>query len=199
MVISIDPGNQASGVAVICQTDLFNNSLNGFIVENTLLIPEITKHYVKYKPIVVIEDIRYFKGKVSQQVLDTIKFIGELNYRLKCELGLSVEYVTRGQVKKWVFDTFPELSKQRIEKKIAYLDDYGEKKDKKRYRNKDGSLRKATFHWVDDRVTIEAMKRLWNIPTPKPGKRNIYGFSADSWQALAAGSYFLSRFDCKLS
>lgn len=191
MVISIDPGSERSGMAVIYQSALFSNALYGFIVDNERVVDEIKEHYVKYNPIVVIEDIKYFRGKISQQVLDTIKFIGELNYRLSVDLKLTVRYVTRGQVKKWIFEQFPELCREKIDKKIAYLDDYGEKKGKKRYRNKDGNLRKATFHWVDDRVTIMAMKKVWDIPTPKPGKKNIYGFAADSWQALATGSYFL--------
>lgn len=198
MVISIDPGSVESGVAVIYQATLFENPLYGFLIKNESLVDEINKHYVKYNPIIVIEDIRYFKGKVSSQVLETIKFIGELNYRFKRELKLNVQYVTRGKVKKWIFDTYQGICVEYIDKKICYLDDYGERKGRKRYRNKNGELRKATFHWVDDRIVLNVMKRLWNIPTPKPGKKNIYGFAEDSWQALAAGSCFLSQYLDKL-
>jgi hypothetical protein len=92
-----------------------------------------------------------------------------------------------------VFDTHGELCVERINKKIVALDDYGERKDRKRYRNKDGELRKASFHYVDDRIVIAAMKKHWNIPTPKPGKSNALGFSSHSWQALAVGSYYLAK------
>jgi hypothetical protein len=73
------------------------------------------------------------------------------------------------------------------------LDSYGERTGKRRYVNQGGTIRKASFHWVDDRVVIAVMKKFWNIPTPKPGKKNIYGFSEDSWQALACGTYFLDK------
>jgi RNase H-fold protein (predicted Holliday junction resolvase) len=198
MVISIDPGNKRSGVAVIYQANLFENPLYGFNIQNEALVDEINKHYVKYNPIVVIEDIKYFKGKISDEVVETIKFIGELDYRFKRGIGLKTTYVTRGQVKKWVFDSYQEECREYINKKIAYLDDYGERKGRKRYRNKNGELRKATFHWVDDRMVLSVMKKLWSIPTPKPGKKNLYGFSEHSWQALAAGSCFLSRISDKL-
>lgn len=193
MVLSIDPGSKESGIAVIWQSELSGSPLEGFNERNDLIVGKIRKHYVKYNPIVVIEDLRYFPGRISMQVLDTVKFIGELNYRLKVELGLKVEYVTRGKVKKWVFDTFPEECKARIDKKIAYLDAYGEKTGKRRYVNQGGTRRKASFHWVDDRIVIAVMKEFWGIPTPKPGKKNIYGFCDDSWQALASGTYFLNK------
>lgn len=141
---------------------------------------------------VVIEDIRPYSGKLSMQTINTCKFIGELTYRLRNELQASYSLVSRSEVRQWVFLTHTELCVGRINQKIAYLDDYGERTNRKRYRNKNGELRKASFHYVDDRVIIAAMKKHWEIPTPKPGKPNVYGFASHSWQALAAGSHYLA-------
>jgi hypothetical protein len=171
---------------------LEKTEIAGFVIDNNILVDKIKEYYVKYNPTVVIEDIRPYNSMMSMQVIRTCQFIGELKYRLQNELQLKIHMVTRGDVKKWVFTRFPGLCKERIDQKIQYLDDYGERKGKKRYRNKDGELRKATFHWVDDRVVIAAMKEYWKIPTPKPGKKNLYGFSSHSWNALAAGSCFLN-------
>jgi hypothetical protein len=126
------------------------------------------------------------------QVIDTCKFIGELVYRLRSEFK-KAEYVlvTRNQVKKWVFDSFPEISCDRINKRIEYLDGYRTGRGEKGIRKKDGTLRLPSFHWIDDRVCIAAMKKFWDIPTPKPGKKNVYGLSTHSWQALALGTYWI--------
>ena len=195
MVISIDPGESESGVAIMLNGVAAEEpQLVGFIEPNGTLVSKIKEYYVKYNPVVVVEDILPYRHQISKNVISTCKFIGELHYRLTSELSLDVRYFGRGKVKKWIFEAFPALCCDRITKKIAYLDDYGEKNGKKRYRNKDGSIRKPSFHFVDDRVVIAAMKELWNIPTPKPGRKNIYGFSAHSWQALALGSYFIENF-----
>lgn len=201
-VISIDPGSKKSGLSIIMlNTDpLFKTQIAGFNINNEHLVDEIKKHYVKYTSNVVIEDIRPYGLKMSNDVINTCKWIGELSYRLKSEMEAKVEYVTRGSVKKWVFEHFATLCIERINKKIAYLDGYGERKGKKRYRTKEGLLKKPSFHWVDDRIVIAAMKELWKIPTPTPGRKNIYGLSEHSWQALAAGSCFLGGKLCtKLS
>jgi hypothetical protein len=194
-VISIDPGSKRSGLSIIMLNSdpLFKLQIAGFNVDNELIVDEINKHYVKYKSTVVIEDIRPYGLKMSNDVINTCKWIGELNYRLITTFQAPVEYVTRGAVKKWVYEQFTGLCNDRINKKIAYLDDYGDRKGKKRYRTKEGLLKKPSFHWVDDRIVIAAMKELWKIPTPTPGRKNIYGLSEHSWQALAAGSCFLSR------
>lgn len=193
IVISVDPGEKVSGLSIIMlnRESLFKKQLIGFNIDNASLVSKITEYYVKYNCFVVIEDIRPYRQQLTLQLVATCKFIGELNYRLINELKTEIQYITRGQVKKWIFGQFNDVSVEKINKRIAYLDGYGEKRGGKRYRNKDGGIRMASFHWVDDRVVISAMKELWNIPTPKPGKSNMYGFSSHSWQALAVGSCFL--------
>jgi len=192
MVIAVDPGSEQSGIAVIWLENEAVVYLEGFNLENTLIVDKVSKYSNTCAVSVIIEDIVPYRQKVSNQVISTCKFIGELNYRLTSELPVEITYAGRGAVKKWIYEAFPGLCVSRIHQRIRYLDDYGEKNEGKRYRNKDGDLRKPSFHWVDDRVVIAAMKELWGIPTPKPGKKNKYGFSSHSWQALALGSYFLN-------
>lgn len=192
-MISVDPGEKVSGLSIIMLNNvgLFKKQLIGFNIDNSLLLPKIKEYYVKYNCFIVVEDVVPYRQHLSKSLIWTCKAIGELNYRLKTELSVDAQYFSRGKIKKWIFDQFNDVSVGRIEKKIAYLDSYGEKNGKRRQINKDGQLRKASFHWIDDRVVIAAMKELWKIPTPKPGKSNIYGYSKHSWQALAVGSCFL--------
>jgi hypothetical protein len=137
------------------------------------------------------------------QVVNTIQFIGELKYRLKNEVCVDYVMITRGQVKKWVFDNYQEDCMELIDKKISYMDEYGEKKNTmlevtgkkakyRRYKTKDGSLRKATFHWIDDRIVIRVMKKFWKIPEAKKFKKNEHGFKDHSWQALSLIAYYMS-------
>lgn len=187
-IISIDVGNKICGVAIIS-----NNSLEGFNIENEYIIPKLKHLLANNSCIVLIEDIKPYNKRIHQEVIDTCKFIGELTYRVKNELKTNFELVARNDVRRWVFNTFPEECIYKIDKRIAYLDSYGEKKGRRRYRNKNGELRKASFNYVDDRIIISIMKKVWNIPTPKPGKKNIYGFTKHAWQALAIATFWLKR------
>jgi hypothetical protein len=143
------------------------------------------------KIMVLIEDIRPFKMGMAMQTIETSKFIGELKYRLKNELSVDYLLIPRFEVKRWVFESFPGIVQEKIEKKIAYLDDIGERSGRKRYRKKSGELYKPTMHYVDDRIVISALKDYWKIPTPKPGKSNLFGLKSHSWQALALGTCYL--------
>ena len=66
------------------------------------------------------------------------------------------------------------------------------KKELKGLINADGEMRKPSFNWVDDSIVKAALKSIYNIPTPKPGKPNLYGITKDShgWQALAVCSFY---------
>jgi hypothetical protein len=186
---SIDSGNLVSGVAVTTREQV----IYAGNIPNEEVIPKITEFSENANIIVLIEDIRPYAMKLTPQVIETCKVIGELMYRIKFELGLDYVLITRAEVKKWVFDRFEELSSGRISKRIEYMTDYREKRGERGYRKKDGSLRSPSFHFVDDRVVIAAMKEYWDIPTPKPGKSNKFGLSKHSWQALAVGTTYLSK------
>lgn len=131
---------------------------------------------------VLVEDIRPYGLKLSPQIIETCKFLGELRYRLS-RAKINVQWIARNTVKKWVFDTFPEVCIPRIQAKIA----------KKGAKNRDGGDRQPSFVWVDDRIVIAAMKECWGIETPKPGRTNRYGLKAHAWQSLCLGAYFLAK------
>jgi len=130
---------------------------------------------------VLVEDIRPYGLKLSPQIIETCKYLGELRYRLK-RAKIACEWIPRNTVKKWVFDAFPEVCLPRIQAKIV----------KKGAKNRNGGDRQPSFIWVDDRIVIAAMKVAWNIETPKPGKTNRYGIKAHAWQALGMGAYSLA-------
>ncbi len=144
--------------------------------------------------IIVIEDIFPYSLRLTPAVIDTCKLIGELTYRFrefKPQVS-SVELVARNSVKNWIFDTVPDECIPRINKKIVLKHNRNIRDNKKGLVKKNGEMRQPSFQWVDDRIVIAAMKSIHNIPTPKPGKPNIYGLKSTShaWQALATVSYF---------
>ena len=141
---------------------------------------------------VVIEDIFPFSMRLTPQVIETCKIIGELTFRFKECMHAEVHLVARNTIKKWIFDTVPEECIPRIEKKILYKHTRNLAKGLKGLTKIDGEMRQPSFQWVDDRIVIAALKCMHNIPTPKPGKSNIYGLKSTShaWQSLAVCSFF---------
>jgi hypothetical protein len=143
--------------------------------------------------LVAVEDIRPYSGKLTMQVIGTCKFIGEISHRANTGLKTYLELITRYDVKKWVFDAFPEICLPRLEKKIAYRDGWMKSKGRKGLTNKDGNLRKPSFIFVDDRIVQAAMASYWKIEKPKPGKTNPTGLKTHSWQALAVATCFMIK------
>lgn len=187
-IIGIDPGNLICGVAI-----LEDGILSAFNLENSLLWHKLTSFLIHQDCIVVVEDIRPYSLKLSPQVVATCKFIGELVYRLRNEAGATVELISRYEVKKWVFDQFPEVSMPLIEKKIdkkVFLACDIKSKELITVDTNGKGRRKASFIFVDDRIVTEAMKSLYKIPLPPPGQGYQYGLKEHSWQALACASYF---------
>lgn len=175
--IAIDSGSSKSGVVVVKGLKIaYADNLQN--VEVLKLIKSTKKEYVDV--VVLVEDIKPYSISLTQATIDTCKFIGRVCFFM--EAGrVKYELITRHQVKRWVYDQFPTIVLERICKKIAY-------KDK---RNNDGKLRKPSYVYVDDRIVIAAMKDLWKIETPKPGKRNSLGITGHAWQALGVMSVYL--------
>ena len=187
-IIGIDPGSGMTGVAVLDNSTI----VGAFNASYTELWAKIT-HFLIYPNIsVVVEDIKPYSLKLSQQVIDTCKLIGEIKYRLQIECGYNVEFAPRSSVKKWAFDTFPDvvlpLVSAKMDKKLfpacnvitrelVSVDNNGRGK------------RKESFVSVDDSILTKCMAHLYKIPTPKPGKGYDYGLKEHSWQALALASY----------
>lgn len=187
IVWGIDPGS------VICGVCRLNSGLIGdcFNIEPSKLYNEILRRSDGSQFIVVIEDIFPYSLRLTPAVIDTCKLIGELTFRFNtCNQVESVKLVARNSVKKWIFDTVPHECIPRINKKILLKHNRNIKQGKKGLVKIDGEMRLPSFIWVDDRIVIAALKSVLNIPTPKPGKPNIYGLKDHSWNALAV-AYFV--------
>lgn len=177
VVVALDPGPETSGMAVI-EAGRIVRAAN---VANRVLLNIILCLGPKDSLQVLIEDMKAYDGRLSQDLIDTCKWIGELTYRLK-QAKIAVELIPRSTVKWWIFRTFPEISIPRIEREIIRRD----------LRRDNGELCKPSGVYVKDPIVIAAMKEKWSIPTPKPGQTNRYGLKTHSWQALALASYYLS-------
>ncbi len=175
-IIGIDPGTTCG--IVVLDGGQITSVLN---ITSDIMLSKVSHFLIHPKCTVVVEDIRPYSLRLTPQVIDTCKFIGELNYRLKTWSGAIVEYVVRNHVKKWCFDSFPDVCLPRIRKKI----------EKKMFVNKDtGEFRKPSFVFVDDKMVTESMKELYKIPVPKSGYGYQFGLKEHSWQALAVASYW---------
>lgn len=187
-IIGIDPGSEISGVAMIgaeCEILHASNPSNSDVLA-------LLRTLIGNEPVILaLEALVPYASRLTPHTLSTAEWIGELKFRIKLE-GLNVaemHLIPRNSVKYWVFNTCPEICIPRIDKRIAAADRREVAKGKKGRRKLDGELKAATFHWVDDRIIICCLKHLLNIPTPRPGKSNIYGLVEHSWQALAAAVY----------
>lgn len=192
IIWGIDPGNSICGLCEL-RGGLIGNC---FDVTPNLVYRRILSLCGANTVTVVIEDVFPYSNRLTPDIIETCKLIGELTYRFKkCKQVSSVHLVPRNSVKKWVFDTFPDVATPRIEKKIAAKHKRNIANGKKGLIKLDGEMRKPSFNWVDDRIVKSAVKELFNIPTPKPGKSNIYGIERDShvWQALATAAFHLYR------
>ncbi len=183
---AIDPGNVVCGVA-----QLLDRRIGHCFNEQSVSVYEKVMSLCGDNPIeIVIEDVFPFSMRLTPEIIATCKVIGELTYRFSTNPQvISVTLLARNSVKRWIFDTFPDAVTERIEKKMVALHNRKIKQGKRGLVKKTGEMYSPSFHYVDDRTVIAAMKSLFDIPTPKPGKRNIYGLVDHSWQALACGAY----------
>jgi len=188
-VWAIDAG---SGLCGVCQL-LDRRIGHCFNIEYWRVFDRIAELNGSVPSDIIIEDVAPYAMRISQNVIDTCKIIGEFRYRFgTAPFVNSVTFITRSVVRNWVFKTFPDICVPRIIKKMEYTDKRNLSKGLRGLRTKEGNLYAPHFKYVDDRVIIAAMKQLYDIPTPKPGKSNQYGLSDHSWQALAVGSTFLN-------
>ena len=128
------------------------------------------------------EDIKPYAGQLSQQAIDTCKFIGRLNERLDVAQKAYL-MVTRSEVRRWVYDSFTDLVLPMVEHRIV----------QRNQKNNDGKNRKPSFIYINDGIVLKAMKFLWGIETPAAGKGYLYGLKLHTWQALALCSYYLHK------
>lgn len=180
-IIGIDPGSTV-GVSIIDSWRI----TSAFEVSSHDFWSKLTVHSLSNNLIVAVEDIRPYSLPLTPQVIETCKWIGEAVYRLKTSLDCKLEMVSRFQVKKWCFDSFPDVCLPLIEAKIAK----GVLKGK--YINKKtGENRPPSFHFVDDPIVRKCMTKLWDIAPGKQGRKTAFGLKSHSFQALAVASYLL--------
>jgi len=195
-IIGIDPGSERSGMVVLDGdqiTAVFN-------IINTMIFDKVTNFLLHPNCIVAIEDIKPYSMRLMPQVIDTCKFIGEAVFRLKTIAGANVELASRYEVKKWVFDQFPDICSPIISKKILKKAfsacDLGSRKEVLVYGNGEPfKERKGSFVYVDDKIVTEAMKSHYKIPMPPPGSGYLYGLKDDAWQALALATFMKQKID----
>ena len=172
-IVGIDAGSSRSGVAIV--TDGVVEK--GMVISNDSLCKLLAdKKFKDYK--IVIEDLRAYSTRLSQDLITTAKFIGKLEYFLE-KKKFSPLLVERVKIKKMVYDKYP-LAENEVKKMI-------EQRNKV---NKKGELRKPSMIYVCDRVVANAMRYFWELPQGQ-GKRNKLGLASHSWQALALCSYLL--------
>jgi hypothetical protein len=189
-IIGIDPSGESCGMVVLDDGYIIK-ALN---VTNSQFYVKVTNYLLHQNCFVVIEDIAPYSLRLMQQVIDTCKFIGELVYRLRIEAGANVVLIQRSYVKKWVFDTFPDVCLPLIDKKIEskmYDACSIETRELIRVDGNGRGKRKGSYVYVDDKIVTESMKYLYKIPLPKAGKGYNYGLQTHSWQALAVACSYL--------
>lgn len=184
IILAIDPGSENSGMAILEDGNIqrADNVTNEFLFtlidEYTILNQDANNLTVVY------EDIRPYEGRMNMRTINTIKMIGRLEYVLK-QRRLMFKGISRNEVKAFAFNKYcaeliPEIDKIILRKKKI---------------TKQGVPYKASFHYINDRLVEKAMKLHWNIPTPKPGRKSLYGLSTHSWAALAVVSCYMNSID----
>jgi hypothetical protein len=192
LVVGIDPGSDIVGMVVLTDMRIeqaFNLEIAAFWgkIEALTRYSELT---------VVIEDLAPYSLRLTPQVIDTAKFIGEAVFRLKQYSNVKVVLIPRSKVKMWVWENFLDLVRPLIDSKIdkklfpaCKIDDRTEI----RVDDRGKPARKGSFIYVDDKIVKAAMVHLYQIPKPPPGAGYIHGIKDHAWQALACASVFTGK------
>jgi hypothetical protein len=181
-LIGIDSGSTSSGIIVVTE----NGIREGYNILNTDVFSFIHNEYSKCINLkIIIEDVKPYNMRITNGIIDTIKFIGQIEWRVRQLVGVRVELIPRWQIKQWVFVQFKTMVLPEIEKKI---DRWASKEE-----NEGRNRKTAQFVWVDDRMIANAMRKHWNIPKKeKIGAVTPFNLKDHSWQALALVSYFMA-------
>jgi hypothetical protein len=175
-IIGIDAGSIKSGVAIVANGQI----VKGMVIPNEQVFELLTNPiYCSYK--IVIEDLRAYSVRLSQDLINTAKFIGKMEYVLD---SIKSDYilVERVQIKKMVYDKYPSAEIEVRDKIIQ----------RGKINPKTLEYRKPSMIYVCDRVVANAMRYFWDLPKGQ-GKRNKLGLASHSWQALALCSYVLFK------
>ena len=141
------------GVAIVTNGEIER----GMVIQNDILLYKIMNvDFSGYT--IIVEDLMAYSVRLSQDLINTAKFIGKLEYILT-QAGMPPVMVERVKIKKMVYDKYPSAE--------------NEVKDKIRQRGKvtaTGEFRKPSMIYVCDRVVANAMRYFWNLPQGQ-GKR----------------------------
>lgn len=167
-----------TGLAVVINGGL----MVGFNVPNCEVIGIIESYKDIGTVVCAIEDVRAYKGYFKQNLIDTCKYIGELQYCLKVA-GIEYVLVPRSSVKWWLYSRYTSILEPLVMKIIS----------QKKLINKNGEFRKPSFVHVNDRIVANAMREIWQLKKPKPGHKVQNGIISHAIQALAVATYLLKN------
>ena len=172
-IIGIDAGSSKSGLAIVSDGQIEK----GMVLPNESVI-DFLLGLKGTECKIVIEDLRAYSVRLSQDLITTAKFIGKLEYILESN-NMSYVLVERVKIKKMVYDKYPDAVSE-VQKMIVQRERL----------NKTGDYRKPSMIYVCDRVVANAMRYFWELPKGQ-GKRNKFGLASHSWSALALCTYIL--------
>lgn len=175
-LIGIDAGSEQSGIVAI--TDGIIQV--GDTIGNSHVFDFILNSRNCDNLIVAIEDMRPYNMRITDGVIQTIKFIGQLEWRLR-ESGITYDLIPRWQVKQWVFLQYRTILEPLIDRKI-HLAAQRKMKENKKPRNAS-----ASFVYVDDRMVSTAMREFWKIEKVKKVGQEAF-LKDHAWSALAVAS-----------
>jgi len=183
ILVGVDPGSEKSGIVVLTQkgiregTNIGNESVFDYILTEKSKCDSF---------MLVIEDMRPYNMRITDEVIQTIKYLGQLEWRLN-EANIAYTLIPRWQIKQWVFLQFRTMAEPEIVKKI-------EASNRRKLAANLPLSRKQqpTFVFVDDRIVQKAMRIHWGIKKPtKVGQKAAFNLKDHSWQALGLASYYI--------
>ena len=182
-LISLDCGETETGAVVLTTSGIREglNMANDQVIDFILVEKERCYDFT-----LLIEDVRPYNMRITDGIIHTIKFLGQLEWRLT-EMRIPFTLIPRWQVKRWIFEQYKPVVLPEIQKKIDYS-------NKQRTAKGIALSRKQTpsFVYVDDRIVQKAMRLHWQIPKAKVGHKAMYNLKDHSWQALALASFYLT-------
>ena len=176
-LVGIDAGSEQSGIVVISDgiIQVGDTIGNSHIFDFIINARNSCEGFV-----VAVEDMRPYNMRITDGVIQTIKFIGQLEWRLR-EAGIIYDLIPRWQVKQWVFLQYRTILEPLIDRKI-YL--AAERKIKAGKKPRNAS---ASFVYVDDRMVSTAMREYWKIEKVKRVGQTAF-LKDHAWSALAVAS-----------
>ena len=185
-LIGIDPGEKQSGIVLLIDGQI----IEGMTIDNQELVGYVSEQHKANEGhiLVVIEDMRPYNARITDNIIKTIKFIGQIEWRIK-EFGVPIYLVPRWRVKQWAYNSFRELSMPRVISKVGYAE---------KLREKEGKAKRKlspSFAYIDDWVIVRIMKYFWKIPNANVHNKNKYGLKDHSWQALAVVTFCIASKD----